>query len=297
LPTAASGAQRALTVAGTSALEGSLSRSADGRFLTFAGYDAAPGTAATSSASTTVAPVVLRVFGRMDAAGNVDTSTTTTSFTATSVRAVTSATGAEFWAVAGNTGVVYQPFGGSGLGTVVSATTGNLRAVAIAGGQLYVGGGSSVVRFGAVGTGTPTTGPVATVALPGFPDSTNNYTGVFFADLSPNVPGLDTVYLTDDASNAPYGGLMKWTLSAGGTWSITGRVGLGTEFYRGLTGVVSGTTVTLFATRKSATGVPGELVRVTDTSGYGAAPNGTPTVLVTGATNTAMRGVALAPIP
>jgi len=39
------------------------------------------------------------------------------------------------------------------------------------------------------------------------------------------------------------------------------------------------------------------IVRVTDTSGYGAAPNGTPTILVTGATNTAMRGVALVPIP
>src|SRR5262249_1580816 len=62
---------------------------------------------------------------------------------------------------------------------------------------------------------------------------------------------------------------------------------------------VSGTTVTLFAVRKggsSATG-GGELVKLVDSSGYNGAFSGTPTLLATAGTNTAFRGVALAPEP
>lgn len=74
-------------------------------------------------------------------------------------------------------------------------------------------------------------------------------------------------------------------------------MGTDADDYRGLTATVSGSGVTLFATRlggSTATG-GGELVKLTDTSGYNAALTGTPTVLATAATNTAFRGVALAP--
>ncbi|MGD0844616.1 MAG: hypothetical protein ABSA06_09655, partial [Geobacteraceae bacterium] len=42
MPTVASGSNRPLTVAGSSTADGALRRSADGRFLTLAGYAAAP---------------------------------------------------------------------------------------------------------------------------------------------------------------------------------------------------------------------------------------------------------------
>ncbi|HYF65914.1 MAG TPA: hypothetical protein VD886_23995, partial [Herpetosiphonaceae bacterium] len=44
MPTAVSGANRRLTMSGSSTSEGSLNLSSDGRFLTLAGYDATVGT-------------------------------------------------------------------------------------------------------------------------------------------------------------------------------------------------------------------------------------------------------------
>src|SRR3954463_8764562 len=45
LPTASAGNNRRLTVSGSATSEGELTRSADGRYLAIAGYDADPGTA------------------------------------------------------------------------------------------------------------------------------------------------------------------------------------------------------------------------------------------------------------
>ncbi len=45
LPTGVAGANRRLTMSGSAASEGALALSADGRYLTLAGYDADPGTA------------------------------------------------------------------------------------------------------------------------------------------------------------------------------------------------------------------------------------------------------------
>jgi hypothetical protein len=298
VPTATSGAQRALTVGGQNTTEGSLSRSVDGRYLTFGGYAAAAGTAGVASSSTTGTPIVLRVFGRVDAAGTVDTSTTTTSFNNLAIRAVTSATGAEFWAVGSGTGVVYAPFGGSGTGTVVADTVvTNWRTVAIADGQLYAAGSSSTARMATIGTGIPTTGGAVPTILPGFPVSTNAYNNVFFADLSASIPGIDTIDTTDESAST--GGLLKWTLGSNGLWSMTGKIGTTGSLYRGLTGVVRGASVRLFATRNSGntSTQTGELVSLTDTTGYGVTLVATPTVHVPGTANTVMRGLAFAPIP
>jgi hypothetical protein len=286
LPTASSGGQRALTLSGTATSEGALSRSADGRYLVFGGYDAVPGTASIAGTSTSGATPVLRVFGRVDALGNVDTTTTTTSFSASNIRGAASLTGAEFWGVGASTGVVYAPFGGSGAGTVVASSPTTLRTLTIAGGQLYVSCSSGTTRVATVGTGTPTTSGAVITNLPGTPTS-GSPNAFFLADLSPTVPGVDTAYVADDAA-----GLLKWTLSAGGTWSASGTAGLGPDTYRGVTGVVSGSSVILFATRKSS-----ELVTLTDTSGYGGTFTAPVTTLATAANNTAFRGVALAPIP
>lgn len=78
----------------------------------------------------------------------------------------------------------------------------------------------------------------------------------------------------------------------GGNWTPNGTVGSSADMYRGLTGVATGTSVALFATRKA-----GELVSLTDASGYGGAFAATPSSLAIAATNTAFRGVALAPQP
>ncbi|MEO6063868.1 MAG: hypothetical protein ABIQ99_18205 [Thermoflexales bacterium] len=105
------------------------------------------------------------------------------------------------------------------------------------------------------------------------------------ADLSPSQSGLDTAYVADDAT-----GLIKWSL-VGSSWITNSVTGVDADDYRGVTGIVSGTSVTLFATRGG-----NQLVVITDTSGYNAAQNGTPVLMSTAGTNKAYRGVALAPV-
>ncbi|GGJ71164.1 hypothetical protein GCM10008939_14470 [Deinococcus aquiradiocola] len=61
------------------------------------------------------------------------------------------------------------------------------------------------------------------------------------------------------------------------------------DFFRGLTGTVTGGTVNLYATSAS------RLVTLSDTSGYGGTLTGSPVTLATAPTNTAYRGVTISP--
>jgi hypothetical protein len=144
-----------------------------------------------------------------------------------------------------------------------------------------------------VGTGLPTTSGQTIVNLPGIPIGGSPH-AFFFADLD-GTPGLDTLYVADDAV---VGGIEKYSLVTG-NWTWKGTVGAPTDAYRGITGLVKGTSVTLYATRKGGTTAVGggELVTIVDASGYNGAFSGTPMLLATAATNTAFRGVALAPQP
>ena len=91
--TAASGANRPLTLSGTASSEGHLSRSLDRRFVVFAGYDTVPGAASVSSTSP---GLVNRVIGRLDALGAIDTSTRLDT-PGGNARSAASADGAAFW--------------------------------------------------------------------------------------------------------------------------------------------------------------------------------------------------------
>src|SRR5262249_47218543 len=75
--------------------------------------------------------------------------------------------------------------------------------------------------------------------------------------------------------------------------------GAASDTYRGVTGVVSGTNVILYATRKggSSSSGGGEFVTLTDTSGYDGtiSSSTTVTVLATASSNTAFRGIAFTP--
>jgi uncharacterized repeat protein (TIGR01451 family) len=290
LPATASGGQLQLIAGGTSTSEGLLTRSSNGAFIVLAGY--ATNTGGGTSLSGTSSAAVPRTVGRVDASGNVDTSTGLTDFaSANNPRSVASTNGTDFWACGGAGGMRYATLG-STTSTQISTTVANLRQAAIFGGQLHVSTSSgSAVRVGTVGTGLPTTAGQTITNLPGFPTAGGPY-AFFLADLSSAAPGLDTLYVVDDTS-----GIQKWSLVSG-LWTANGVVGVSAEVYRGLTAFVSGGTVTLFCVRRggsTATG-GGELVTLADPSGHNATLAGTPTLLVTAATNTAFRGVALAPV-
>jgi hypothetical protein len=176
---------------------------------------------------------------------------------------------------------------GASTSTQLSTTVVNLRQVSIFGGQLFVSTGSgSAVRVGTVGSGLPTTSGQTISNLPGFPTSGSPY-AFFFADLNAAVAGMDTLYVADDSV-----GITKYSFD-GATWTVNGTNGIAGDAYRGLTGVQSGTTVTLYAARKGGSGTAGggEIVSLVDDGTF----SGVPTVLATAVANTAFRGIALTP--
>jgi hypothetical protein len=298
LPTAAAGPQFPLILGGTASTEGLITRSTNSQYLLVTGYGTTVGGSALSGTLSTAVP---RVIARVDGAGNIDTTTAlTNAMSGGSPRSVASEDGSTFWIAGQGTaaatgGIRFVPVLGTNFATAVETVALNVRQVNIFSGQLYISSGATAPYRGvdAVGTGVPSASGQALTLLPGFVDSTTSGSpyAYSFADLDPGVAGVDTLYLTDDAK-----GLTKYSLVAG-NWVANGTVGVAADTYRGVTATVSGSTVTLYATRKGGTGAAGggELVSLVDSSGYNGAFAGTPTVLATAATQTAFRGVALTP--
>ncbi len=95
--------------------------------------------------------------------------------------------------------------------------------------------------------------------------------------------GVDTLYAADDVN-----GLIRKYSFNGTTWTANGTLPL--SGVASLTGVVNGSSVTLYLTN------PSSLQMLTDTSGYNAAINGTFNILASPPERTEFRGVALAPV-
>ncbi len=285
LPTATAGENHRVTMSGTATSEGALALSADGRYLSLAGFDADAGTATVASTTATLTP---RVVARVDGNGVVDSRTAITdAFNATDVRGAVTDDGSRFWAVGGNGGVRLAALGGAGSTTAINtAAPTNLRAVGIANGQLHVSTGSSPTGVYAVGAVLPTTGGqipslVAPVASP---------YGFVALDRDPVVPGIDTLYVADDAG-IPNGGIVKFS-SDGTAWTARGSFRPSGSAVRGLTGAVTPFGVTLYATTSATAN---ELVVVIDSSAFDAPINASSTRLASAPANTAFRGVAFAP--
>ncbi len=283
LPTAASGANKPLTLSGSATSEGFLTLSTNGQYLTIGGYAAAPGVA---SIVGTPAPTVNRVVGRINlSTAAIDTTTALTdTFSGNNIRSVVTTNGTDLWLAGSNGGVRYATMGAA-TSSQVSSTVTNLRVVNVVNNQLYVSAGSGAFRgVNAVGSGAPTGSGETTVLLPGFdpagtsPQSVYDY---WFKDAS-------TLYVADDrsAAAATPGGIQKWT-SNGTTWShaytlaVGGGAGGGA---RGLAGAIVDGDAVLFATTTETSA--NRLVTVTDT-GAGAEF----TLLQTAPANTAFRGV------
>jgi hypothetical protein len=290
MPTAVSGANKRLTNRGNGTSEGSLNMSADGRFITFAGYDADVGTA---SVGTTTSSAVNRVVGRLDLAGNVDTSTSfSAAFSGNAVRSAVTIDGSNFWVSGGNSGVQYVPFGNAGASNqLTSVGPTNLRNIGIANGQLYASSASGAGTQGilAVGTGLPTaTGQTAALLsnfssnLVGPPAVTGSMYDFYFANAT-------TAYVADDSATT-LGGLQKWTFD-GTSWNrnavFIAGLASGARI-RQLTGTTDGSGNTLLYATTEASGVFG-IVSFTDVgpSSSFSAP------IATASTLNAFRGIEL----
>ncbi len=289
MPTAVSGSNRRLTLGGTIKGECGLAVSSDGNYVTLAGYDAAPGTA---SVSATESSAINRIVARVDAAGNVDTTTRLNSaFTASSVGGAVTVDGSTFWVSGSGTtgfgGVWYLPRATTG-GTQVLADPNNARTLNIASGQLF--GATNTATYTAVfavGSGLPKTAGQSVELLYGLPVS-QPY-GFAFFDRTRSHSGLDTLYIADDRSIATGGGIQKWTFDGTAWFQVTTfDEGLGAAGVRGLAAEAQGANIVLYATTVEPTGT--QLVRVV--ADGGSSPIAT--VIATAPDNTVYRGVALA---
>jgi len=287
LPTAASAGVNQLVYSGTATSEGFLTLSANGQYLTTAGYATNPGTA-TITTSTTIG----RVAGRVDLSGNVDTTTVLAATVDGSIgnpRSIVSNDGSQFWVGSSAGGVRYTTYGSTGGSTQIASTPANMRVVNISGGQLYVSSASNpLFGVGTVGTGLPTTSGQTVTLLPGFPTAAgpSNYDYVF-ADAN-------TLYVADDSAT---GGLQKWVLS-GGSWSLKYTLNAGLTAatgIRGLAGVNVAGVATFYATSSSGTNA-NNLVTISDVVANTVLPASTFVTLATAPANTAFRGVELIPI-
>lgn len=100
MPVTVSGSNKSFYANGTSSSEGLLTRSVDEHYLLLSGYVST----SASSLSSTTGTAVNRVVGRVDASGNIDTTTALVDFASIgSPRSVASTNGTDLW-IAGGTG-------------------------------------------------------------------------------------------------------------------------------------------------------------------------------------------------
>jgi len=287
MPTVASGTNQPLIASGTAVSEGLLTRSTDGRYILLTGYSTT--LPADGTISGTTAAMVPRTVGRVGFDGSVDTSTALTDFAdGNNPRSATSTDGMQLWVGGADGGVRYTTLG-SRTSTQLSTDSKNIRAVDIFDGQLYMSSQKGSIRVATVGIGIPTTAGQSIVNLPEFP-VTGTPDAFFFADLDGS-PGVDTLYVADDTVGG--GQIQKYSLFSG-SWVASGVIAAANV--HGLTAVVAGSAVMLYATTSGLDGITGTLYTFTDNSGFGGNVAGVVTTLATALTNQAFRGVTMAPV-
>jgi hypothetical protein len=257
LPNVDAGNAHGLLLSGQNGAEGLLSRSANGYYLTLAGYDVPVGQQFVTS---TFPFQYVRTIARIDLAGNIDTSTAISTTSASSVPYnplnVISYDGKEFWLVSNlpvgdttDSGIEYIDSLGQTMAIQIGPVGSTGAALVIAGGQLYVAStnldsSGTPVGVWQVGTGLPTT--LASLAtLPGllsayqaaFPNGQNPKQLLFFNHNDGTSNNPDTLFIADQSN-----GLLKFYFD-GTNWifgngSPTNPFGQKLVFSGGATGVI-----------------------------------------------------------
>jgi hypothetical protein len=255
LPNLDDGTNHALLLSGQNGSEGLINRSADGYYLTLAGYDVSVGQQFVTS---TFPFQDGRTIARIDGSANVDTSTVISTAQGTSVpynpTDVVSLDGNEFWLSSNlpvgdttDSGIEYVSSLGATSATQIgpAGTTG--ASITIAGGQLYAAStdvDTSAVGVWQVGSGLPTSAS-SLATLPGleaayqaaFPNAQNPRQLLFFNHLDGTSNNPDTLFIADQSN-----GLLKFFFD-GTNWvfgngSSTNPFGEKLVFAGGATGVI-----------------------------------------------------------
>ncbi|HEX3623911.1 MAG TPA: hypothetical protein VH280_00645 [Verrucomicrobiae bacterium] len=270
-----------LTQSGNSATEGYLSLSMNSSNLVFAGYDAnagLSGVAASNSAS------VNRCVGVLDAFGNYTrTAVSSSEYSGGNIRAATS-DGTNYWTSGSTGGIWYSANGGKPvqIGNE-SSSSGNLRVSKVFNGRLYYTTGSGTIGLFVMTNGLPTsaTNAFGNIIVDGG-SSPSPYD--FAINAASNI-----IYLADSRATASGGGIEKWTNSVTG-WGLAYTFGSAAGLTAGCQAIAvdfSSQNPVIYATTSDS--LP-KLLAIVDTGSSAPA-----ITLATSATNTAFRGVALAP--
>lgn len=299
MPTFATANQGGLTDSGSANSHGFLNRSLDGRYLTLIGIDAPIGTVGVATLSGASAN---RNVARVDFSGAVTIEARLTdAFNGSggAPRSAFSTDGDDVW-IAGNSGsgsAAGLRYVNAEVGTPTSSVqihNDNLRNTAVFGGILFSSSASAIYSYNA--PNNPPTVSTAGSALIIDDTFTANSGSFIFLDRSPtigapNLNGLDTLYIAAGTDLKKF----EWS---GSNWTPRGKGTYGFSIF-GLAGIVSGNNVDLFITTGTFASTS-TLRKVTDSTGFG----GTFTkvsadfaLLATAPTNTAFRGIALAPVP
>lgn len=310
LPTVAgtSGNPLAVTVSGTATSEGYLTRSADGLSLIVGGYNANVGTASVASSSPAT---IARTIGVITPT-SINTSNAFNDGGSINIRGVASPDGSSLYGVAGGgTGSIRNITNTGTISASTAIVTQNIRNLSIFGNSLFYSTSSGTAAnngiFLAGSVGTLPTSAVTGMQLPGLGTSGTGTPSAysFFLLDNPlnsnnwNSTGLDTLYIADDRTTANGGGVQRWVYDGtnfvlDATMPITTTGGNGGA--RGLAASFDAGTnsVTVWATSASGTS---SLVSFTDQLTATSGAFSTLLTLATAPTNTAFRGVALAPVP
>ena len=278
IPLPSSGAS-ALTATGNAATEGIISRSQDGSTLIFGGYrkDAGGANPSGDTPATTN-----RVIATVGLNGVVNTSIALTDATGM-MRSAASVDGISSFYVSTSTAVRYVGSPGPAA-TSTSIDPRNSRQVNLSANTLFASNGSTsittkVQSYGTLPTGTTSAAPIVTLATS---DAVNGFS---LFDLSPTIPGADTLYALSTVENM----LRKYVFD-GSAWNLFGSISGASA--ANLTGATNGTDVNLYLT--SPTG----LFAFTDSSGYAGTLSGSlGPAIATANVNTAFRGIGLIPVP
>ncbi len=316
--------EHALTVTSSATSEGELNLSTNGQYLTLVGYDTAPGyNDGGLGASSSSSSVINRTVGEIGVNGSVNTTTALTDFAnKNNPRAAFTTDGSSVWLAGADSstgGIRYISSLGNNVTTSANLTAGNLknaRDVEVFNGQVYFStskepkGGTVNDSIDALGSGEPTSGTQTMTGVTGATVGTNGTSSkpnaFFFARVGSGTSynGYDTLYIADGSQTTPplgsglsTPGISKYTYN-GSTWAYDGSIDTSDDI-EGLTGVVTGSTVVLYATSSNPAGTTSEIESVTDNSGFaGSITNGgssTPTLVVSAPSNEFFHGVALAP--
>ncbi|TZF86296.1 T9SS type A sorting domain-containing protein (plasmid) [Pedobacter sp. BS3] len=310
---------RGLTGINSGHQEGTLTRSADGRYIIFCGYEID-----VNATTTNYGP---RVIGRASFDGTINTATAvkhrnTLSETAnmiSSIRAATSVDGTTFW-VAGTglnktvdgtvAGMIAVPFElnkgiaksepeNFSLPTYIGVGGGAFFNTNIFYNQLYYSTTASVYK---VGTGVPTSSSTGTL-FEGFSTSSTKPNPFQFILIdTDNDQQPDLMYLATDNGSSTVGAICKYKLESG-SWVNKGSIWKDniTNNMRWLAVKYdqATTTATIYCTTAGTTdgNTPSALYKVENALNDNLSNSTTMTKLATAPANTSFRGVALAPEP